>query len=71
MATKERPLGPRQARVLEEINYHGSWHPGYPHWTWGSRSETAAVLESLARRGLVHRITIDPHLNLGVYERLY
>lgn len=51
----------RQQSVLDELALGGGqWNGG--GWVWGSRSETATVLESLSRRGMTKltRDDLDP-----------
>ena len=52
-------LGRIQKQVLDRLKEYGSWKSGVA-WNWDTDSNTARILESLVRRGLVTRLKADP-----------
>lgn len=62
------PLGRRQRGVLKALDDGGSYPGG---WYWESPAVTEAVLDSLAKRGLVERTLrapIDPQTGRPSYS---
>lgn len=49
-----KPLGERQAGVLQSLQEHGGRWPG-GGWVWSTDSDTRSILESLAQRCLVDK----------------
>lgn len=52
----KQKLGRVQVEVLKSLRRFGKWTPrGIGGWVWDTPSRTLRIMESLERRGLVHR----------------
>lgn len=56
-----RPLGKIQRLVLADLERHGRWHERCG-WLWDTPSHTRALMESLAKRGLIRKIVSTDRL---------
>jgi hypothetical protein len=65
LIAKLAKLGDNQITCLHYLQTMGPW-PGYG-WTWGSRSQTLRILESLVKRGYVTKTDRGEH-KLALYR---
>lgn len=64
-----RPLGERQQMVLDLLE-KGRSYPG-GGWTWGNRSTTIQILDSLVRRGLAQTEQVTGRVSYTRYTATF